>query len=233
MSSPSFRFKRFTVWHDRCAMRVGTDGVLLGAWAPVDGSRILDIGCGSGLIALMAAQRNPRAEIVGLDVDRDSVLQAQENVSASEFSSRIRILEQDVRTFQTAEKFDSILCNPPFYTEDILPPDENRMKARNAAALSFEALTRCAARLLSESGNFSVILPAHSAADFAALCLTQNLFLAARCDVKTVEHKPPKRALLTFSRTEICCVMPEVLVLQGADGERSQQYKNLTADFYL
>lgn len=233
MSSPSFRFKRFTVCHDRCAMRVGTDGVLLGAWGSSDGCRILDIGCGSGLIALMAAQRNAQAEVCGIDVDAASVQQARENVAASEFSQRITILEQDVRTFLPEAPFSSILCNPPFYTENVLPPDANRMVARNTAALSFEALVRCAARLLSEDGKFSVILPTHSADHFVALCLMQQLHLEARCDVKTVERLPPKRTLLTFSRTTDCMPRHEVLVLQGADGGRSLQYQQLTADFYL
>ena len=114
MPNPFFAFKQFTIYHDRCAMKVGTDGVLLGAWGCVEGQRILDIGTGSGLIALMAAQRNPDAEVLGIDIDEGAILQARENVAQSPFCGRVGCILQDILTFQPEECYDSILCNPPY-----------------------------------------------------------------------------------------------------------------------
>ena len=112
MSNDYFRFKQFCIHHDRCAMKVGTDGVLLGAWGCVEGRRILDIGTGTGLIALMAAQRNLEAKVWGVDIDEEAVLQAQENIAESPFCSRIECILKDVLAFETKELYDAILCRP-------------------------------------------------------------------------------------------------------------------------
>ena len=132
MSNDIFRFKQFSVRHDRCAMKVGTDGVLLGAWGSVEGKRILDIGTGTGLIALMAAQRNPEADVLGIDIDESAVAQASGNVAKSPFNRRIECILQDVLTFEPEAPFDAILCNPPFFTEDTLPDDKGRALARKS-----------------------------------------------------------------------------------------------------
>ena len=236
MSQPYFRFKRFTVWHDRCAQRVGTDGVLLGAWSPLEASHrhVLDIGAGCGLVSLMAAQRLPEAQVVGVEVDPASAEQARENVLRSPFAGRVTIVGHDIRCFSVdPNRFDHIHCNPPFHTEATLPPDESRSKARNAAALSFESLIRCAVRLLAPDGLFSVIIPSWSAEEFASACFVKGLFLARRCDVQTVVRKPPRRSLLTFSFSKCSSALHEAMVLQDAEGGRSPEYQRLTADFYL
>ena len=154
MSNDVFRFKQFSIHHDRCAMKVGTDGVLLGAWGSVEGKQILDIGTGTGLIALMAAQRNPEAEVLGIDIDPEAVLQAKENIAESPFSSRVRCILCDFRDadFSSANtSFDAILCNPPFFTEDTLPDDVGRALARNNKSLPFDRLIPKAASLLTAS----------------------------------------------------------------------------------
>ena len=133
-----FRFKQFTINDDRCAMKVGTDGVLLGAWAEVGHSRrLLDIGSGSGLIALMAAQRCPEASVLGVEIDEEACRQARENVADSPYSQRVSILCQDVKNFRSDELFDCILCNPPFFTEDTLPDNPMRAQARHTSEFSF------------------------------------------------------------------------------------------------
>ncbi len=200
MSNDIFRFKQFSVRHDRCAMKVGTDGVLLGAWGAVEGKRILDIGTGTGLIALMAAQRNPEADVLGIDIDESAVAQASENVAESPFSRQIECILQDVLTFESEAPFDAILCNPPFFTEDTLPDNRSRALARNNKCLPFPQLIRKVAVLLAENGTFS--------------------------------RKPPRRTLLEFSRQNRSCEML-TLRLVADDGTRSQQYKELTKDFYL
>ena len=221
--------------HDRCAQRVGTDGVLLGAWADVGQARnILDIGCGSGLIALMAAQRQPEARVWGVEVDAASARQAAENAAASPFAPRLQIVCRDIRQFCPPQPFDHILSNPPFHTEQTLPPDAARATARAAAMLPFGELVDCAARLLAPGGRFSVIVPERSADEFISLCLLRGLRPARQCRVRTTEAKPPRRRLMTFSAAAAELVVPcETLVLHDATGGRSPEYRRLTADFYL
>ena len=241
MSSPLFRFQRFTVRHDRSSMPVGTDGVLLGAWAPLDGaSRMLDVGCGCGLLSLMAAQRVVDASVVGIDVDDESVIQARQNVAESPFAHRIIIRKQDVRQMDVEGGFDHILCNPPFHVESTMPPRFSRMRARHTDSLPFSQLVASVVRLLSSGGCFSVVLPASADEAFVSLCLASGLRLSRRCFVQTVLRKPPKRVLLAFqlpsSPSDSLCVEDvtcESLVLQAPDGSRSEAYSHLTRDFYL
>ena len=234
MNNPYFRFRNFALRHDRCAMRVGTDGVLLGAWAELsDARRILDIGTGCGLIALMAAQRNPEALVWGIDIDADSVLQADQNVQASPYAERVKIIQCDVRLFDAPEPFDAVLCNPPFHPEHILPPDQARCAARNTSSLGFGELVRCVDLLLSESGLFSVVLPMSVRSEFVSLCLLHQLYLCRQCEVCTVLGRPPKRIMLTFTKSSSQPFVSETLTLQDASGHRTLQYASLTEAFYL
>ena len=232
MSNDYFRFKQFCIHHDRCAMKVGTDGVLLGAWGGVEGRRILDIGTGTGLIALMAAQRNPEAKVWGVDIDEEAVFQARENIAESPFCSRIECILQDVLAFETEELFDAILCNPPFFTEDTLPDDKSRALARNNKNLPFPLLIKKVADLLAEDGVFSLVVPSGLVQEIVGLCLENGLHLVRRCQVHTTAQKPPRRTLLAFSRQDMKCD-EQVLCLMDKDGSRSAQYHELTKDFYL
>lgn len=232
MSNDIFRFKQFSVRHDRCAMKVGTDGVLLGAWGSVEGKRILDIGTGTGLIALMAAQRNPEADVLGIDIDESAVAQASENVAESPFSRQIECILQDVLTFESEAPFDAILCNPPFFTEDTLPDNRSRTLARNNKCLPFPQLIKKVAVLLAENGTFSLIIPSGLAQEIVGLCMENGLHLVRRCQIHTTARKPPRRTLLEFSRQNRSCEM-QTLCLVADDGTRSQQYQELTKDFYL
>lgn len=232
MSNDYFRFKQFCIHHDRCAMKVGTDGVLLGAWGGVEGRRILDIGTGTGLIALMAAQRNPEAKVWGVDIDEEAVFQARENIAESPFCSRIECVLQDVLAFETGELFDAILCNPPFFTEDTLPDDKSRALARNNKNLPFPLLIKKVAELLAEDGLFSLVVPSGLVQEIVGLCLENGLHLVRRCQVHTTAQKPPRRTLLAFSRQNLKCD-EQVLCLMDKDGSRSPQYLELTNDFYL
>ena len=232
MSNDYFRFKQFCIHHDRCAMKVGTDGVLLGAWGGVEGRRILDIGTGTGLIALMAAQRNPEAKVWGVDIDEEAVFQARENIAESPFCSRIECILQDVLAFETGELFDAILCNPPFFTEDTLPDDKSRALARNNKNLPFPLLINKVAELFADDGVFSLVVPSGLVQEIVGLCLENGLHLVRRCQVHTTAQKPPRRTLLAFSRQNLKCD-EQVLCLMDKDGSRSPQYQELTKDFYL
>lgn len=228
-----FRFKQFSIRHDRCAMKVGTDGVLLGAWGSVEGRRILDIGTGTGLIALMAAQRNPDAQVLGIDIDEAAVQQAQENFSESPFSERLSCELQDIIAWCPSERFDAILCNPPFFTEDTLPDDAGRALARNNKSMPFVQLIPKVATLLTDEGRFSIIVPSNHAQDIIGLCLAEGLHLQRRCQVRTAAHKPPRRSLLTFSSIRNTLNKEPDLYILNPDGSRSQTYTALTNPFYL
>ena len=216
-------------------MKVGTDGVLLGAWADVaNAHRLLDIGCGSGLIALMAAQRSP-ADITAVDIDPLSVTQAMENCRNSPFANRISVIETDVREFRPQELFDCILTNPPYYEETLISPDSRRATARHTSeGIAFVSLIAEAKRLMLPDALLQLILPYSATGRFISQCALYNLSLLRRTDVSTQSGKPPKRSLLCF-RNNITPTTPlyDTLILSGSNNSRSEQYIELTRDFYL
>lgn len=228
-----FIFRQFSVHQEANVMKVGTDGVLHGAWAtlPREGS-ILDIGTGTGLIALMAAQRSPRADVVGIDVSNEAVRLARRNVAASPFAARVDVVCRDVLDYCPEHKFDCILSNPPFFTEDTLPPDEARAMARNVSALPTDKLVAKVAQILAAGGSFSVIIPAAMMQDITALCLGSGLYMCRRTYVRTVSRKQPKRVLLTYTDTDALGLEENEIVLME-EGRRSPGYAALTRDFYL
>lgn len=236
-----FTFKQFTIDDSACAMKVGTDGVLLGAWAeadPVNTCRVLDIGTGSGLIALMLAQRLPEASVVGIDVVPEAVEAARRNAAASPFSERLEMVCADVCRYQpeNGELFDAVVSNPPYHTEELLPPSAARAAARHTAALSFAALFVHARRLLRQGGVFALIVPAAALKEVNGEAMLNGFSLTRRTSVVTRPGKPPKRELLQFvlgaaPQSPLCDTLP----LMPADGSnaRSEAYAALTKDFYL
>lgn len=228
----TFCFRRFTIRQDRCAMKVGTDGVLLGAWAELpQKGRILDVGTGTGLIALMAAQRS-EAQVTGLEIDADAAAQAAENAATSPWAERITILQGDFAVYPFEERFHCILSNPPFYNGTLLPPDAARCAARHNDALSFATLARRAAELLLPEGTLSVVLPLSEADRFVDAAAGESLFVNRRTKVYTTPAKPPRRLLLTLSPSAAPLVESE-LILNGENGERHNIYKQLASDFYI
>lgn len=234
----SFRFKQFEISQDQCAMKVGTDGVLLGAWAS-GGKRVLDIGTGTGLIALMMAQRFAEAEVVGIDIDRDACEQAANNVSISPFSDRIEILNCKLQEFCVGQelgedkKFDAIVSNPPFFVNSQKNPDAKRSLARHTDSLSFRDLFLGVKRLLSDDGVFSAVIPTDLQEEFSAEAYMLGFYMVRRCDVKTVERKTPKRSLLAFAKHRVGSMDYRMECMMGSDGNRSPWYVKLTEDFYL
>ena len=161
MRGKGFTFKQFYIDHSRCAMKVGTDGTLIGAWfsANCNNCRILDIGTGTGLIAIMAAQRFSDAQIIGIDIDSDCIEQARENVAASPWSERISIIHSALQEFTSSKGFDVIISNPPYFVDSLLSPDDKRSTARHTTSLSFSDLFDGVERLLAQDGTFALILP--------------------------------------------------------------------------
>lgn len=234
-----FTFKQFIINDSHCAMKVGTDGVLLGAWADLtDCQRILDLGCGSGLIALMAAQRNPQALITGVEIDEVAASDALLNVQNSPFASRIAIRCQDATQLAATEgRYDCILSNPPYHQEELLPPSAARAAARHTAGggLTFSALLRTVCNLLDDSNQnarFSLILPAPALNKFKTLATIHGLHLTRCTQVVTRPGKPCKRVLLEFCLHKSTPANDE-LILTAPDGGRSAAYSLLCNDFYL
>ena len=204
MSNSYYQFSRFVVRQERCAMKVGTDGTLLGAWAN-GGGRVLDVGCGTGLIALMMAQRFPLCQATAIDIDHEACQQACENIAASPFAQRINVVESSVQQFAETivgdggPLFDAIVCNPPFFSQSLKSPDDRRSLARHDTSLPFGELFVSVARLLHPQGRFSLVIPSRSAGEIHTEAVMAGLFLTRECRVKTASHKPPSRCLLEFS----------------------------------
>ncbi len=233
MSNQYFQFKRFTVFQDRCAMKVGTDGTLLGAWAN-GGARILDIGTGTGLISLMMAQRFPGASVWAVDIDDDACEQAAHNVERSPFAGRITVCCGDIRKVQLSQEgFDSIVSNPPYFQHSLKNPDEQRRIARHTDSLSYDDLLLAASQLLSDDGEFSLIIPFDCVDELKSAAFLNGFFLARECGVKTTPKKQIRRYLLSFRKHSVEVVEKTVGVIEDAPGQRSQWYRQLTADFYL
>lgn len=233
MKTDSFTFKQFAIRQDRCGMKVGTDGVLLGAWAtlPAKG-HILDVGTGSGLIALMAAQRT-QAIIVGVEIDLDAAQQARENVEASPWAARCDILCTDIADYTPKVLFDTILSNPPYYSGTLVPPDAQRAQARHTSSLPFHVLAQAAKRLLKpQTGTLQVVLPYAEENSFLTACAPMGLYAARRTVVRARREKPLSRVLLTLSPKN-GPTQEDELLLTADDGNRSPAYALLTEDFYL
>lgn len=236
MPNPFFQFKQFVVFHDKCAMKVGTDGVLAGAWAQVDNaSHILDIGTGSGLIALMLAQRNPQAFVTAVDIDGAAVEQARENVARSPWADRMEVTQLDIRQAPEdwKDRFDAIVSNPPCFVEAVKCPHAQRNTARHTDELDFETLLEKVAFLLSDEGRFSVILPAAVAPDFVALALTKGLYLSRQTWVHPRAELLPKRALMSFVKS--ACVQTEIchLAIESERHVYTPAFESLVKAFYL
>jgi len=229
MANDYFNFRQFTVRQERCAMKVGTDGTLLGAWAH-GGSSVLDIGIGTGLVALMMAQRFPESRIVGIDIDHDAVEQALENVNASPFRN-IEVVEVDAKLYEGA-CFDAIVCNPPYFADSLQCPDIQRTMARHTVSLSFRDLFAAVSRLLADDGEFSVVIPFDCKARLEAEAALAGLFKVRECAVKTTPRKQPRRYLLAFRRHPADLEQTEG-VIEIRPSVRSEWYQELTKDFYL
>ena len=233
-----FQFQRFTIHQDQCAMKVGTDGVLLGAWAQ-GGERVLDIGTGTGVIALMMAQRYAEAHVVAVDIDEAAVRQARQNADASPFGDRVEVVLSSIQDYATScslsfgegrgdvpAHFDSIVCNPPFFVDSLKAPDQQRSLARHADTLPFAELMRSAYRLLSDDGELSVVIPfdyRRRLDDEAFLC---GFFPSRVCAVRTKSTKPVRRYLLAYRKRPCPCHHDELTIGDA-------RYQQLTRDFYL
>ena len=218
-----FRFKRFVIEQDLCAMKVGTDGVLLGAWAN-GGTKVLDIGTGTGVIALMMAQRYPYSHVTAIDIDEGAVIQATQNVQQSLYHDMVTVKHERAQDHQGA--YDAIVSNPPFFIDALNAPDAQRNMARHAEALTYAELMQAAWRLLSDEGELSVVVPFDYRQRMEDEATFVGFFPSRICAVRTVEGRRARRYLLAF-RKHPCERQFHVMTIGDAT------YKELTKDFYL
>ena len=232
-----FEFKQFTIEDDRASMKVGTDAVLLGAWANLpEYGKVTEVGCGCGVIAMMLAQRNPRLEITALDIHRPSVEQARENVERAHMENRIEIVEADFLSWDST--CDLVISNPPYHEEMLLPPDAARSNARHTQTLPFEKLIAKSYELLTPHGSLNVVLPHTALAKFLRLAQDAKFGLTRITNVVTRPGKAPKRVLLEFQKdTEglpFNHLHPgQIPLADECGGGRSAEYSALCADFYV
>lgn len=232
-----FQFKQFALEQDRCAMKIGTDGVLLGAWTPIQNNpfSILDIGTGTGIIALMLSQRSAAEQIDALEIDDEAYEQATDNFENSPWNDRLFCFHAGLDEFveEPEDEYDLIVSNPPFYTEDYKSENEQRDLARFTDAMPFEDLIEAAALLLSENGIFSVIIPFKEEKNFIALANQCELYPVKITRVKGTPTTEIKRSLLAFSRNENAETEIDELIIETARHIYTSEYIELTKDFYL
>ncbi len=237
-----FDFKRFRIGQAGAAMKVGTDGVLLGAWADLESEAgrarkqqkrrsLLDVGTGTGVIALMAAQRCEAAIVDAVEIDPAAAQQAAENARNSPWADRIHIHNVAVQNFEGGP-YDRILSNPPFFVDSLKAPDASRTVARHADTLSFADLAAAVDRLLAPDGTFSVVYPTDEAIVFQCVAEQNGLFLNRRLRVRGTPKGAFKRTLMEFSRRENSIGDGE-LTIENAPLEYTEEYIRLTRDFYL
>ena len=235
MSLP-FKFKEFEIHQDRCAMKIGTDGVLLGAWVSLENepSNILDIGAGTGIITLQLAQRSKAETIDAVEIDDDAYEQCTENLENSPWGDRVFCYHASVQEFaiEIEEKYDLIITNPPFYSEDYKTESKARDKARFNDALSFEHLIASVGKLLSEEGIFALIIPRKEEDNFIELASEVGLSPERICRVRGTQNSKVKRSMIALSFRSTKAIFEE-LIIETSRHEYTEEYIKLVKDFYL
>jgi tRNA1Val (adenine37-N6)-methyltransferase len=231
---PPFRFKQFAVAHDRSAMKVGTDAVLLGAWVNVDEvSNVLDVGTGCGVIALLLAQRTQEdAHIDAIEIEKEDAGQAQENFLRSPWPTRVHLFESSFQEFDPGKTYDLIVSNPPYFSKSLLPPSADRARTRHTHQLTFEELIDHSLRLLKPSGRLAVVLPYQEGIHFKSIANQKGFYLLRQLAFFSRKDKPQERWLFEFSRNKKA-MQEETLVLYTDGDTKSEEYLRLTQDFYL
>ncbi len=231
-----FRFKHFSVDDTGCGMKTGTDGVLLGAWAPLPATgEVLDAGCGSGLIGLMVAQRNPSLRVTGIEIEKEAADRAKANAAASPFDSRVKIVFEDLRIFahQEAVKFNLVVSNPPYFRNSLKSPDIKTTLARHHITLDHTDLLAAARKLLTPEGSLCVILPASEHLPFLQHAVAFQLYPA---ETVFVHHRPFSKAvrvMLRLATDPLAPVCTQELYIRNDSNTWSEEYLDLVRDFYL
>ena len=231
-----FKFKQFIIIQDQCAMKVGTDGVLLGAWCSIQGKTALDIGTGTGVVAIMMAQRNVQLDVTGIEIDLDAAEQAERNMNHSPWKTRLHSIHADFRAFSanTSQKFDIIVSNPPYFTDSLKGPVDARNTARHADELPYSDLIRGVQRILEETGTFALVMPYVEGNLLIAGASEYGLHCVRKTNVYSKKGKNIKRLLLEFQKKPVHTLRESHLYIEGEElNSFTPEYQALTKDFYL
>ncbi len=232
----SFQFKQFAIVQDRCSMKIGTDGVLLGAWANLnDAQRILDIGTGTGVIAVMMGQRNQEALIDGVEIDEQAFGQAKENMAAAPWADRLNAIQAAIQDYAPSAKgvYDVVVSNPPFFTGGTFSDNQDRQSVRHTVKLPHGDLLHAVQLLLKPEGRFCLILPLIEGLRFQELAATYNLFCTRLAEVIPTPRKPVERLLLQFERKQRALIKEQIIIQLEERNNWTSQYASLTSAFYL
>ena len=229
-----FHFKQFSISQDLTAMKVGTDSILLGAWLKIEKKycSILDVGTGTGILALMLAQKKSDAKIVGLEIDESAYQEALCNSGKSAWSNRLEIHHVDAKHWKSDAIFDLIVCNPPYFKNGILSDESKKAKARHQLTLSIENLIEIWERCGKNNSDMACVLPFESSIQIMEMVRNKNYYLKNYLTVKTLPEKPVKRVLLHFSKTPCESIHSELTIFSSPE-RYSREYIELTKDFYL
>jgi tRNA1Val (adenine37-N6)-methyltransferase len=231
--NPFFRFKDFTVWQHHTALKVCTEACILGAYAVVQNAiHVLDIGTGTGLLALMLAQRAPKAHIEAVEINAEAAQQALSNVQQSVYAAQIKVTQTAVQDFEYATKFDLIVCNPPFFSNHLLSAQHSRNAALHTQTLSFSELAAAVGRLLAPQGRFVVLLPAYQTTLFMQETARVGLFPTQQLTIFQKPNAPIFRLITTFEHTTQPYT-PEMLYIHQPDGSYSDSFRALLQPYYL
>ncbi len=235
-SEQTFRFKQFSLNQDRCAMKIGTDGILLGAWANVETAKTaLDIGAGTGLIAIMLAQRSADLQIDAVEIDAEAALQAAENMAASPWAERLQVFTQSIQDFarENSQQYDLIVSNPPFFSGGTLSYSQDQNSVRHTIKLPHNEMLAAVRSLLRPDGKFAVVLPYMEGLRLIELAKNMQLNCTAQCEIRTKPNKPVERLLLQFEKTSKPLVKTELAVQGEGHNEWTEEFRELTGMFYL
>ena len=235
MANSFFKFKQFTVYHDKCAMKVGTDGVLLGAWCCTDDcKRVLDVGCGTGLISLMIAQRS-YSHIDAIDIDEGACLQATENVNNSPYAEQIDVFHTSLADFAMTQHppYNLIVSNPPFFNNSLKCPNKQRSTARHADTLPLPDLIADCKKLLAPGGKLCLILPSDQSASLENIIQENHLFLSKRTDVHPTPFAATKRILVEYATQPVPSPIYDSLVIEKERHQYSEEFIKLAKAYYL
>jgi tRNA1Val (adenine37-N6)-methyltransferase len=235
MPNPFFKFKQFTIYHDRCAMKVCTDACILGAWFAgkiPKVERVLDIGSGSGLLMMMLAQKSG-AVIDGIEIDDASFGQLRENIEGGPWKHRLRAMAGDVRTFEFDKKYDFIISNPPFFENDLVADADNLNVAKHSKLLTLEELVRVIDVNIMDDGSFGVLLPFHRVDYFEEMCGRYGFHLQEKLLVRQSPVHPYFRGLMHFSRAPVSTVVSHELVIHDTSSNYTPEFTALLKDYYL
>jgi len=230
-----FQFKQFKVVQNKSVHRVGTDGVLLGAWADVkEVKNILDIGTGTGLIALMLAQRTDlKTTITAIEPEEASFELAKENSKNSPFGEKMKLIKTSIQNFKTTILFDLIVCNPPYFENSLKPPSEQRERQRHTDSLPIQDLIDASKQILGLKGRLSIVIPVEEGDRFVEHASNSGFNLVRQCAVFSKVSKPQERWLLELSLAENISPAQSSLTIMNTKGEWMKEYVSLTRDFYL